>query len=111
MPFDKTRAFVEREIAAGSGTPFGVDSLEAASVFFSSIRRNGLGIARSVFLPGVGAIAVPVFDQHDRLAGAITALGLETLFEASPSGLVAEELRRLAMHLTERLGGHEPHIA
>lgn len=105
LPPDRTRPFLEKEIAAGTGKPFGVDSFETAERFFSNVRSIRLGVARGNFLPGTEALAAPVFDQHHRLAGTITALGLGALFDASATGSIATALRRTAERLTERLGG------
>lgn len=106
LPPDKTRSFLEQEIAAGLGKPFGVDSFETAERFFSDVRSIGLGVAHSNFLPGTEALAAPVFDQYNRLAGTITALGLGALFDASETGPIATALRRMGERLTERLGGN-----
>jgi DNA-binding IclR family transcriptional regulator len=53
----------------------------------------------------VESLAAPVFDQHGRLAGTITALGIAALFDANPSGPIASALRAGAAQLTERMGG------
>jgi DNA-binding IclR family transcriptional regulator len=88
--------------------PFGIDSPEAAERFFTGVRDIGLGTAHGSFLPGVESLAAPVFDQHGRLAGTITALGIATLFNANPSGSIASALLAVAAQLTERLGGKAP---
>jgi DNA-binding IclR family transcriptional regulator len=108
LPTERTRTHLLQELAAGTGKPFGIDSLEAAKRFFADVRAIGLGTAHGSFLPGVESLAAPVFDQHGRLAGTITALGIATLFNANPSGPIASALLAVAAQLTERLGGNAP---
>lgn len=67
-------------------------------------RRAVCGTTWGAMLPEVGAVSAPVFDRDDRLAGAVTVLGLLKTFDASPSGPTARALREVAAAFSAKLG-------
>jgi DNA-binding IclR family transcriptional regulator len=55
-------------------------------------------------LPGVLALAAPIFDHEGTLAAVITALGPVGFFDDARDGETAQELRRAAHMVSGRLG-------
>jgi DNA-binding IclR family transcriptional regulator len=55
-------------------------------------------------VPGVSAVAVPVFDGSGRLVLSLTAIGPAAMFDAEPSGPVCSALRLAAEGLSVQLG-------
>ena len=69
-----------------------------------AIRRERLSRVRDELLPGISAMAVPVFDGFGRLALAIAAIGPSALLDLSPGSTQAHALRTAAERLSQRLG-------
>lgn len=69
-----------------------------------TIRRDGLSRVRDELLPGISAMAVPVFDGFGRLALAIAAIGPSALLDLTPAGAQATTLRETGARLSQRLG-------
>ncbi len=68
------------------------------------VRADGIAHIDGVALPGVSAVAVPVFDAQGRLVLSLTAIGPSATFDAAPDGRVAAALRPAADQLSRRLG-------
>ena len=69
-----------------------------------AVRGQGVACIDGVSLPGVGAVAAPVFDAQGRLCLGLTAIGPSAVFDATPTGAVASALRAAARSLSGRLG-------
>jgi DNA-binding IclR family transcriptional regulator len=69
-----------------------------------TVRAQGLACIDGVAVPGVGAVAAPVFDAQGRLVLSLTAIGPSAIFDARPDGTVAGALRPAARALSQRLG-------
>ena len=67
-------------------------------------RDAGLAQALGNPLPGIDALSVPVFDHSGRLTMALTCLGPASLFDARPSGALAQTLKRCAYGISAGLG-------
>ena len=72
------------------------------------VRARGLARSEGETLPGVNAIAAPVFDPEGRIALTVTAIGPASIFDAAWSGPIARELRACAARISSRLGGAAP---
>uniref|UniRef100_UPI0032B2299E IclR family transcriptional regulator domain-containing protein n=1 Tax=uncultured Aquincola sp. TaxID=886556 RepID=UPI0032B2299E len=70
----------------------------------AEVRRRGLARAVDLSLPGVSALAVPVFDGRGAMVLSITAIGPSATFDSHWDGTLAAELRRVAGGLSRRLG-------
>lgn len=70
----------------------------------SALRRDGIGTAVGLSLPGVNGLAAPVFDGAGHLVLALTIIGPAATLDASPRGAWARQLKREAAALSERLG-------
>jgi transcriptional regulator len=57
-----------------------------------------------VFLSGVSALAVPIFNHESRVVAALTALGRESSFNVDWNGAAALVLRRTADMISRQLG-------
>jgi len=71
------------------------------------VRRDGVACVEGVAVPGVSAVAAPVFDARGRLVLSLTAIGPSATFDAAPAGAVASALVAAAADLSRRLG-HQP---
>jgi DNA-binding IclR family transcriptional regulator len=68
------------------------------------VRRQGVATIDGVAVPGVSALAAPVFDAQGKLVLSLTAIGPSAIFDARPAGAVATELLPAAHGLSRRLG-------
>ena len=69
-----------------------------------AIRSQGVARVDGTAVPGVNALAVPVFDGSARLVLSLTAIGPGTAMDLSLDGPVVSALRREAQALSARLG-------
>lgn len=72
------------------------------------VRRDGLGLSQGLSMPGIHALAVPVFDATGQLVLALTAIGPQSLLPADPCSENAERLKSEAAKLSRRLGCSNP---
>lgn len=86
----------EGEASALQDTAFAAE-LEA-------IRHERLSRVRDELLPGISAMAVPVFDGFGRLALAIAAIAPSALLDLGADSAQAATLRATAERLSQRLG-------
>lgn len=68
------------------------------------VRRRGMARVAGDLLPGVSALACPVFDHSGRIPFVVAALGPSTVFDADPDGPTGAALRRMTAGLSRRLG-------
>lgn len=68
------------------------------------IRTEGLSVVEGLMVPGIDAMAVPVFDAHRQLAAVITAIGPDNGFDPSPEGELARQLKQFGRTASRRLG-------
>ncbi|NBB84539.1 MAG: IclR family transcriptional regulator, partial [Alphaproteobacteria bacterium] len=80
--------------------------LDAAAIdrLLADIRAAGLAGVEGTQLPGVAALAAPVFDHGGRAVFALTALGPAGALDTAPDGATARRLRTAAERLSGRLG-------
>jgi DNA-binding IclR family transcriptional regulator len=72
--------------------------------FLREVRDHGLSRSDGETLPGVNAMAVPVFDHGGDIAAAITAIGPAGVFDLAWDGQIARELKACAQRVARRLG-------
>ena len=70
----------------------------------AQVRAQGVAHIDGVAVPGVSALAVPVFDAQGKLVLSLTAIGPSATFDSSADGAVAALLRPAAAGLSQRLG-------
>jgi DNA-binding IclR family transcriptional regulator len=55
-------------------------------------------------VPGISAMAAPVFDVNDHIVMSLTAIGPSAIFDVRADGAVARVLRHSAGELSRQLG-------
>ena len=68
------------------------------------IREERISRAVDAAVPGVSALAAPVFDGQGQIVLSLTAIGPSAIFDTAPDGPLARELRRVAAELSAQLG-------
>jgi DNA-binding IclR family transcriptional regulator len=68
------------------------------------VRRHRLSRSQGEIVPGVSAMAAPVFDHTGAIVLAITAIGASGVFDSRWDGHLAEALRACAQQISRRLG-------
>jgi len=67
-------------------------------------RRRGLAEVQGDLVPGVNALAAPLFDQKNRVVGVIGAVGRSEELDVAYGGPVALALLRTANEISRRMG-------
>ena len=67
-------------------------------------RRLGIGMVDGDLVPGVTALAAPVFDHRARIVAAIALLGGPEQLQAEADSASARLLKKAAAAISERLG-------
>lgn len=80
----------------------GHHKLDGAMV--DEIRASKLATQRNALMQGIGAVSTPVFDHRGQVVGAITVLGADTGFDASPDGPIAQACVRAGQAASQRMG-------
>lgn len=70
----------------------------------TQIRAHQLSVVRDQLVPGIAAVAVPVFDGLGRLVLCLTAIGPSATLDPRPDGASARTLQETALQLSARLG-------
>lgn len=70
----------------------------------AKVRQNGISDAVDAVVPGVSALAAPVFDESGQIILSLTAIGSSPLFDADPNSKIATTLKNTANDLSARLG-------
>ncbi len=71
---------------------------------FDDIRRHGVSRISDGAVPGVSAMAAPVFDEAGAMVMSFTAIGPTAIFDSTPDGAVARGLKHAAAEVSARLG-------
>jgi DNA-binding IclR family transcriptional regulator len=103
LPFDRTRALIDAELAAARGRSAAPSRSSVENVLAETRTRRLARIAGDL-VPGVAAMAAPVFDGKGRIAAVIGALGRTEEMDVAFDGAVAAALRRAAEEISRRLG-------
>lgn len=101
MPDSRTRALVEAELAQQKGPRRAAADPDR---LIADVRRHGLGRVDGDMLPGVSALAAPIFDHTGKIAFVLTALGPQGVFDSRLDGAIAEAVRDVAAAAGGRLG-------
>jgi DNA-binding IclR family transcriptional regulator len=104
LPVKQTRDIVEAErralVAAGREPPSESDWARQ----LEETRRAGLASVAGDLLPGVNAIAAPIFDHKGRIAAIIGALGRGEEMNVAFDGPAAVAVKRAAAEISRRIG-------
>jgi DNA-binding IclR family transcriptional regulator len=82
----------------------GLPAQEALSNLLADIRGRKVSWAQSPLLPGVDAVAAPVFDYRGKLAAVICAVGRTEAMRTDASSPVVKAMDDAARELSHRLG-------
>jgi DNA-binding IclR family transcriptional regulator len=74
------------------------------AMLLEQTRRRGLAQVTGDLVPGVNAVAAPLFDHKERIVGVIGALGRSEELEVKYEGPIAAALLRAAAEISRRLG-------
>lgn len=101
----RVRALAEAELAQADGRHRAslADERPIAQLC-ESVRAAGCAWVRDTNLPGISAIAAPLFDHAGRVRAVITALGATGGFDPDPEGPVGLALREAASAASRHLG-------
>ena len=70
----------------------------------AEVRATGLASTQDAVVPGISALAAPVFDQQQRIVLCLTVLGPSMGFDLSAGGRMAVPLKQAARQLSRQLG-------
>ncbi len=70
----------------------------------AAVRRDGVAAVEGTLIPGLNALAAPVFDQRGALVLVLGAVGRRETLSANPRGPAAAALRETAAALSRALG-------
>ena len=105
--FDELAALVEREVdptgPPGAAMPL-IDGLWLGARFAALSVIINLVALLLLLVPGVNAMAAPVFDHTGAMVLAITAIGPAGVFDTTWGGTIALALRQAGAQVSQRLG-------
>ncbi len=104
LPESQTKALLDAERAAPAPAAAALYEPRAMEQLLTQTRRLGLAHVTGDLVPGVNALAAPVFDHKGRIAAVIGALGRTEELDVSFDGKVAQALKRTAAEISRRLG-------
>jgi DNA-binding IclR family transcriptional regulator len=96
------RVYEDRTSLKATPAPVGIDL--AFAQLLEKVRQQGISHAVNLVVPGVSALAAPVFDESGKLVLSLTAIGPSAQFDVSLEGHIANTLKSLAKDLSQRLG-------
>lgn len=96
LPRQKTAEMMVASTSSLAGTE--LDRLLAA------IRRNRLAAIEGLLLPGINAVAAPVFNHHGHLVFVLGTVGRKEALDVDLVGPAARTIHAAALKLSERLG-------
>ncbi|MEP6719893.1 MAG: IclR family transcriptional regulator [Variovorax sp.] len=82
----------------------GAPSWKDFEVLLREVRAHGISRSEGEIVPGVSAMAAPVFDHTGRIVLAIAAIGPAGIFDTAWDGALAEALRACGDAVSQRLG-------
>ncbi len=103
LPSSRTASLMKEELKElkREGRSLSMDEVEER---LKQVRKTGLGHTAGGVLPGVMALAAPIYNHNNQLAGAITALGPSGFFDDSINGETARVLLACSQRLSANLG-------
>jgi DNA-binding IclR family transcriptional regulator len=90
---------------ARPGLPVEVQTPEAVDAMLATVRQQGVAaVADYHLVPGVAAVAAPVFNAQQEMTLSVLAIGVKGMIDLSLEGPVVGALKRSALRLSRRLG-------
>lgn len=106
MPEIQIVPLVDRELRGPGAGKAGLTDWLNCRARWQIVRHEGVARITGSLVHGIDSVAVPVLDAQGKLVGAITALGLSSVFDSSLEGPVSQLLREAGRALSLRLGYH-----
>lgn len=107
--FQSRERVIEALTAEGHAADGGQVALQPVfEAELAQVRARGVSLAVDSTLPGISAMAAPVFDVNGRVAMSLTVIGPTAVFDIRPDGPLATTLRSFAQMLSRRLGSPVP---
>jgi DNA-binding IclR family transcriptional regulator len=102
LPRETTEPIVRKELAQKGK----LSEREVARIYadYSAIRKRGIAQSLGARQSGLNALSAPLFDRAGTVVAAVTMLGMDPHFDASPDGRAAARLLRVSGALSARLG-------
>ena len=100
LPFGRIKPLLEREMEE-------IDSPDARQAFLANIaavRKTKLSGVQGDLVPGVNALAAPIFDVDGQIVAAIGLIGRDVDLNVSTTGRAAMALLETAKTISEKLG-------
>ncbi|WP_321953455.1 IclR family transcriptional regulator [Paraburkholderia bannensis] len=69
-----------------------------------TIRRSGISSVKGLMVPGIDAMAAPVFDARSEIVAVLTLIGTDNALDPSPEGVHGSKLAEIARIASARLG-------
>lgn len=104
LPSEQVASRIAAELAENRRRRRGVMSGVAAARLLERVRDRGLAGVNGTLVPGVAAIAAPVFDHRGRIVLALLAVSREHGLDIDPGSPESSVLREEAAALSRRLG-------
>lgn len=104
LPKETVNPLIERELKS-LDLPDGLKTRADAEAMLAAVRANGVASVSGYHLvPGVEAVAAPVFNFKKEITIAMLVVGVQGMFDMSLGGPVVAALKQAAADLSERLG-------
>jgi DNA-binding IclR family transcriptional regulator len=105
LPRRSIEAMVRRELrGVVSQLDIGLKTMKDVDDLVARVRRDRLGFTREELLPGLSAVAAPVFDHQGCIVAAVAVLGVRGTVEEVTPGSYGDALRATAADLSRKLG-------
>jgi DNA-binding IclR family transcriptional regulator len=104
LPSSMTQRLLSAEHKAGRAFASAPPTDKQLAKLLSDIRTHGISVGYGAMLPGVDAMAAPVFDYRGKLAAVICAVGLFEGIASSADQHVRRSLTDAARELSKQLG-------
>ncbi|RZL63820.1 MAG: IclR family transcriptional regulator [Variovorax sp.] len=103
---DERTRHKQRDRTARTGMPLPVPppSWKGFEPQLEEVRRHGLSRSEGEIVPGVNAMAAPVFDASGDIVLSLTAIGPAGIFDTAWDGAIARALKGAAASVSQRLG-------
>lgn len=98
----------DRVVRTGLPVPVPPPSWKSFELQLEEVRRHGLSRSEGEIVPGVNAMAAPVFDAGGEIVLALTAIGPAGIFDTAWDGAIALALKAGAAGVSQRLGATAP---
>jgi DNA-binding IclR family transcriptional regulator len=102
LPATEVTALREEQLGLQAGHALSDES--AYNHLLESIRLQGVHAVHGLLMPGVDALAAPIFDARGKIAAVLTVVGTAGLFAAQEEGSAAQLLRQSCQGISWQMG-------